>query len=302
MGKKLIGAGILATMFLLTACGGSKSSDNSSVQTGNHKLYSVKVNKVAENDTHDWVLSGTSKAPNGTKIIVTPSNPESLDYGEVGAESKARASWAKVEDGKFTVLVDPVEIIDGKETQGQKVKASVFAISKYNKPWTHAQISKKIVSTARKNFQPKTLTVSSGQAHYYASLDKDSSSSSSSTSSKPSSSSSSSSENSSQPYGSIHLTNIKALAVSQDTYDKNSQHYLVKHNNKYYLVNYTGKNYYDSKGNEAVSGATISFKGDETGYGNITKSLVNEDKDFEAYQGQKVIIVESNHLSVSKAY
>lgn len=118
------------------------------------------------------------------------------------------------------------------------------------------------------------------------------------------STSSSSTEKVSQPYGTANLIRVKTLAVSQDPDNENSQHFLVKHNGKYYLINYTGKDYYDSKGNEAVTGATISVKGDETGYGNVTESLVNENSDFETYQGQKVIIVESTNkkLHVIKAY
>lgn len=193
MGKKLIGLGILAVAFLLTSCGESKSNASSGVKVGNQSLYSTKIGKVTEDSNNNWVLSGTSKAPNGAKIIVTPANTESLDYKQVSAESKSLASWAKVENGKFTVLVDPVELIDGDESQGQTIKTIVFAISNYNKAWTKSQISGKIASTAKKNFNTKVLTVSSKQASYYSSLGKDSSSSS--TSSESSSSSSSSATN-----------------------------------------------------------------------------------------------------------
>lgn len=192
MKKGFILGSILAFIMLLGGCS-SGTASSTVKEVGGHKIYTTKVNKVKENDTHDWVLSGTTKAPNGTKIIVTPSDSDSVNYGEVAAESTAGASWAKVKNGKFIVVVDPLVLTIDKEKAGKKIKAEVFAISNYNKSWTSVSVSKKIVSAAKKNSKPVSLTISSKQEKYYKSLNSESSSDSSDSSSASSLSSSSSS-------------------------------------------------------------------------------------------------------------
>lgn len=192
MKKGFILGSALAFIMLLGGC--SSGASSSTVQkVGSHKIYTTKVNKIKENETHDWVLSGTTKAPNGAKIIVTPSDSDSINYGEVAAESTALASWAKVKNGKFTVIVDPLVLTAEKEKAGKKIKAEVFAISNYNKSWTSSSVSKKIVSAAKKNSKSISLTISSKQEKYYKSLNSKSSSDSSDSSSVSSSSSSSNS-------------------------------------------------------------------------------------------------------------
>ncbi|MFT9412157.1 hypothetical protein [Liquorilactobacillus hordei] len=193
MKKGFILGSALSFIMLLGGCS-SGAASSTVKKVGSHKIYTTKVNKIKENETHDWVLSGTTKAPNGTKIIVTPSDSDSINYGEVAAESTAGASWAKVKNGKFTVVVNPLVLTVDKEKAGKKIKAEVFAISNYNKSWTSSSVSKKIVSAAKKNSKAISLTISSKQEKYYKSLNSESSSDSSDSSSTSSSSSSSSSD------------------------------------------------------------------------------------------------------------
>lgn len=166
--KKLLSA--LSVLFLgaliLTGC--SKYA----TKYGESEIYEADVTKVSVNDDNEWVLKGKTDAPDGTKIVVTPSDPNSDSFGTVGSESKSGASWAVADEGSFTVVVDPIMIADS-EKQGAKTKVLVFGITKYHKKWTTTTISKKLVKKAKEEINSKTLTISKSQEKYYESLDDD---------------------------------------------------------------------------------------------------------------------------------
>ena len=53
----------------------------------------------------DWVLSGSTNAPDNSKILVTVYDKESENYGNNGSESaKSPAKLAIVQDGKCQPL------------------------------------------------------------------------------------------------------------------------------------------------------------------------------------------------------
>lgn len=166
-------------MSLLLVLSGSTSANASpKAKVKGYTIYKTKIKKITENKYHDWVIKGTTKAPNKAKIIATPNNRSNLNYGETAAESKSGAAWAKVKNNKFTAVVSPVSISNTvNEKSGQKIKAQIFAIKNYKKKWTKPSISKKVVKKAKNNFSPVTLTISASQAKYDNNLGKDSSSS-----------------------------------------------------------------------------------------------------------------------------
>lgn len=156
----------------------------SKVKVKGYTLYKTKITKISENEYHDWVVKGTTKAPNKTKIMATPISRKNLNYGETSAESKKGASWAKVKNHKFTAAISPVSTTATvKEHPGQKTKTQIFAIKNYHKKWTNASVPKKVVKKVKSNFTPINLVLSESQANYDNNLGKKSSDSSSSTSS-----------------------------------------------------------------------------------------------------------------------
>ena len=160
-----------------------KVNHNYVAKTHKNKIYSVNVKGVQEDDMHDWVVKGNTKAPNDAKIIIIASNPNNINYGDNNSESKALASWPKVDDKKVVALADPIGLSDATiEKEGQKVKVLVFAVTNYASNWDSIEIPKRIVSKAKENIKPYTLTITKGQEKYAASLNDDSSNSSSSSS------------------------------------------------------------------------------------------------------------------------
>jgi hypothetical protein len=186
-----VGTILLLIMFplLLISCSKKISSTvKSQKNVDNYVIYQVKTNKISVDQNHNWKISGTTKAPDGAKVVATPYSINNENYGMLSSESEAGANWSKVQDGKFVVVVDPVGLANTTSPKtGYQTKTSIFAIKGYSKPWTTPSISTKIVKKAS-SFGYVNLKVNSETATYIANLN---SKNSSSPSNKPSSSSSS---------------------------------------------------------------------------------------------------------------
>lgn len=165
---------ILLSTMLLTGCGNKYAA-----KVGNREIYKTNIEKISHSDTGDWILSGTTEAPDDSKILVTTYDKESMDYGSNGSEStKSPASFAIIQDGKFKVPVDPIELTDSNDQKaGKKTKLLIFAVANYNKKWESAIIPKNIVNKARESQKPETVSISKSQEKYIKDLDKDRSSS-----------------------------------------------------------------------------------------------------------------------------
>ncbi|MHA5095253.1 hypothetical protein R5R51_02895 [Oenococcus oeni] len=206
----------LAVIALLTVFTMVKNSE--SYQAGKYRVYQTKITSVKSNSYYTWLLKGTTSAPNGSKIIVTPYSQSNLNYGFTAGESVAGASWAKVSNGKFSVVVDPIGITNSVDPKsGDKTKTSILAVTNYQKKWTSPEISKNILKKAGK-FGYTTLVVNGAMSRYIKSLSskKKTTSSSSSSSSTAASSSSSTEAFSSADYRS-DIT-YDSLARNPDQY------------------------------------------------------------------------------------
>lgn len=161
---------ILLSTMLLTGCGNKHAA-----KVSNRKIYKTNIEKVSHSDTGNWILSGTTDAPDDSKILVTTYDKESMDYGSNGSEStKSPASFAIVQDGKFKVSVDPIGLTDSNDQKaGKKTKLLIFAVANYNKKWESAIIPKNIVNKARESQKPETVSISKSQEEYIKDLDKD---------------------------------------------------------------------------------------------------------------------------------
>lgn len=158
----------LLTAALLAGCsnGTSKNPENTS------NIYKAKITNVSQDDNGDWVIKGVSGAPDGSKVLISNYNEDSLNYRENGSESLSRASFSKVKNKKFQCLVSPIMICDSdQEKEGQKIKVLSFAITNYHKKWTTSEIPLRAINTAKKHIKSQTLTISKSQEDYYNSLD-----------------------------------------------------------------------------------------------------------------------------------
>lgn len=203
MKKQLIGISAIAlSSLLLVACG------QKSVKSGSSTIYDTTVNKTTVSD-HEWKITGTTSAPDGAKIIVTPTSKSNLDYGENGATNYDEVNWAKVKDGKFTAYVDPLSITMSKKYDHQ-TKVAVMAATSYSKKYDD-EVSDKTVSAFTKQFDKYKLKLSSSQSKYLKSLDSDDDDANYDSSSDDSASSSSESASSS----STDTTSYQAVTYDQ---------------------------------------------------------------------------------------
>lgn len=189
-------------IFALTGCSAKQpaadpnASDSSTTsETSEKTIYKTKVTKIAYDNSCDWLVSGKTDAPNGSKIYVIPANNNNYSEGENQASSDGAGTWAKVDDGEFYAHINGVTLIDDNAKANDKVSVRIFALPKYKKSM-YSELSTKLLNKARK-LSATSLTVSAAQIKYLDSLDDDKDDSSASSSESSSSSSSSSSDSNS---------------------------------------------------------------------------------------------------------
>lgn len=156
---------LLATcilIILLAGCGNKITSKN-------NDIYKVDVTKV-NSDDGDWIVEGTTKAPDGSRIIAT--SPSDMATGENTATTEDDSS-VKVEDGKFTTHINPIDVMDTNNAKkGKKAKLYLFAVTNYKKK-NDDMIPKRLLKTYKSNFDLIDLSLSSKQAKYLNDLGSD---------------------------------------------------------------------------------------------------------------------------------
>ena len=111
--KKIVTLLATCTLIILLAGCGNK------ITSKNNDIYKVDVTKVTSDDG-DWIIEGTTKAPDGSRIIAT--SPSDMATGENTATTEDDSS-VKVEDGKFTTYIDPIDVMDTDNAKkGKKAK------------------------------------------------------------------------------------------------------------------------------------------------------------------------------------
>lgn len=149
-------------IILLAGCGNKITSKN-------NDIYKADVTKVTSDDG-DWIVEGTTKAPDGSRIIAT--SPSDMATGENTATTEDDSS-VKVEDGKFTTHIDPIDVMDTDSAKkGKKAKLYLFAVTNYKKK-NDDMIPKRLLKTYKSNFDLIDLSLSSKQAKYFNDLGSD---------------------------------------------------------------------------------------------------------------------------------
>lgn len=206
MKKQLIGTGVVALSSLfLVACG------QQTAKSGNHTIYDVKPTKVTTKDD-EWIIRGTTDAPDGTKIVAVPSNSVGDDLN--GSEKTGYdLGFPKVKDGKFKISLSVMDASDSTNYKtGKKDKVAIFAVTNYTKKYDH-EVAGNLIDAFNDKFDPTTLKITSSQSKYMKSLDdNDESDDTTSDSSNDATTSSSSSESSSS---SVDTTSYQAVTYDQ---------------------------------------------------------------------------------------
>jgi hypothetical protein len=220
--KKLVGIGVVAlTAIALSAC--SQSSKHKKV--GSSQVYSTSISSVKTDSSGDWVIKGTTSAPDGAKIIATPTSDTNANYGDNGSQSKDLAAWPKVKNGKFTALLDVVDISNSTTGKvGNTTRVAVVAVSNYNHHWDNAKVSSKIVDAAKSESSLISLKIDKRLSSYVASLDDDSDNSTSDSTDGSTSSSSGSSESSSNSSQQFNAGDYNS-AITYDQLARNPKQY-----------------------------------------------------------------------------
>lgn len=161
--KKIVTLLATCTLIILLAGCGNK------ITSKNNDIYKVDVTKVTSDDG-DWIVEGTTKAPDGSRIIAT--SPSDMATGENTATTEDDSS-VKVEDGKFTTHIDPIDVMDTDNAKkGKKAKLYLFAVTNYKKK-NDDMIPKRLLKTYKSNFDLIDLSLSSKQAKYFNDLGSD---------------------------------------------------------------------------------------------------------------------------------
>lgn len=161
--KKIVTLLATCTLIILLAGCGNK------ITSKNNDIYKVDVTKVTSDDG-DWIIEGTTKAPDGSRIIAT--SPSGMATGENTATTEDDSS-VKVEDGKFTTHIDPIDVMDTDNAKkGKKAKVYLFAVTNYKKK-NDDMIPKRLLKTYKSNFDLIDLSLSSKQAKYFNDLGSD---------------------------------------------------------------------------------------------------------------------------------
>lgn len=161
--KKIVTLLATCTLIILLAGCGNK------ITSKNNDIYKVDVTKVTSDDG-DWIIEGTTKAPDGSRIIAT--SPSDMATGENTATTEDDSS-VKVEDGKFTTYIDPIDVMDTDNAKkGKKAKLYLFAVTNYKKK-NDDMIPKRLLKTYKSNFDLIDLSLSSKQAKYFNDLGSD---------------------------------------------------------------------------------------------------------------------------------
>lgn len=135
----------------------AKSSHTYVTKVKKHKIYNVKIKSVSENDLGDWVVKGTSKAPDGTKIVATPTKKKAFQSGYTISQSKKGGSYAKVRNHKFSAKIQSGGVNNNKseEQPGKQAKVLIFGISNYKRKFNNDHISKALVKKVQSKITPK---------------------------------------------------------------------------------------------------------------------------------------------------
>lgn len=125
---------ILLSLICLSGCQNNKSTIQSkrtvTKKVNKYKVFPVKINNIEYSDRDEFIVKGTTKAPNGYKIMAYSSRNTDNNV-DVSFKIDDRDDSAQVKNGKFITKIY-MEDLTAKEnfSVGMKLYAKIFAINK----------------------------------------------------------------------------------------------------------------------------------------------------------------------------
>lgn len=177
---------VLFVVLMLTGASFVSARSNQSNETKTHKShkvvehftsYKLNVTSVSETASHKYLkVSGSTKAPNGSKIFTTTGEDDSTTTSSFNDTNES--DWSSVKNGKFTTYVSISDVSSDEDYKvGTKLSFISFAIDKMNHSVTY-DLSSKELSKLSKNGTTLNYTISKSihDALYVKDDDDDSSS------------------------------------------------------------------------------------------------------------------------------
>ena len=91
-------------------------------------MYPVKITRVSTNDDSEFVISGTTDAPEGAKILAKSPVKDDTD-NEANPANSDNDSYEKVSsNGKFKIIINSEHL----KTSGEKLKFLPLLVTKKN--------------------------------------------------------------------------------------------------------------------------------------------------------------------------
>lgn len=177
---------VLFVVLMLTGASFVSARSNQSNETKTHKShkvvehftsYKLNVTSVSETASHKYLkVSGSTKAPNGSKIFTTTGEDDSTTTSSFNDTNES--DWSSVKNGKFTTYVSISDVSSDEDYKvGTKLSFISFAIGKMNHSVSY-DLSSKELSKLSKNGTTLNYTISKSihDALYVKDDDDDSSS------------------------------------------------------------------------------------------------------------------------------
>lgn len=143
---------------LLTAC---KANSNYSSKK---QIYPASIDRISVTDNKDWKISGTSNAPDGTKVLIGVTDHDNPNFGTNSGESLKLNALPIVKNKKIEALVNPLFTVNTEnEHAGIKTEVAIIPIRKYSSDWYDATVNDHMISAARKNGSLLNLPESKSQ-------------------------------------------------------------------------------------------------------------------------------------------
>ncbi|KPN80051.1 hypothetical protein RZ56_06690 [Apilactobacillus kunkeei] len=144
--------------------------------------FKVKIDSVTETPSHKYLkLTGTTKAPNNSKIYVTKDDVNDLDTSTDAFNDTSESDWAVVNNGKFTAYLEIDTVYSGTDYKiGSKFNFLTFAFSGTHHGSDY-EFSDDVISKLSKNSTSTSYVISKSihDALYVSDSNDDSSDSSS---------------------------------------------------------------------------------------------------------------------------
>ena len=143
---------------------------DSKVKLKHNDIYSVKITKI-KHVNGAWEISGTTKAPNDTKIMAY--NPKNASKKNLSTSTFSSLSWSTVSKHKFKVDINALDVSNNNIVHpGRKYKVAIMGITNYDQDPLYSVIPNKILKAYHKRFNYQVLPMPSGFAHKVNSIKK----------------------------------------------------------------------------------------------------------------------------------